>query len=123
MKEIIAILRPKKMAETRKSLEELGFPSMTAVAVLGRGKQRGIAAEVSFPITPELLAKGKIGGMKFVPKRYLALVVEDENVDKVIETLIKVNQTAQVGDGKIFVCPIDDAVRVRTGENGDYAIS
>lgn len=122
MKEVIAIIRPKKVSATKDALEALGYPGVTASAVLGRGKQRGIAGEVSFPIETELLAKGKIGGMKFVPKRYVSIVVENSQVDEVIAAIVKVNQTAQVGDGKIFVCPIDNSVRVRTGESGDAAL-
>jgi len=68
MKEIIAIIRPRKIGETRNALEQLGFPSMTATAVLGRGAQRGIAAEVKH-INPDLLAPNHAGGMKYIPKR------------------------------------------------------
>ena len=122
MKEIIAIVRPRMVPATRKVLEELGLPGITGAAVLGRGKQRGIASEVSFPIEPDLLSRGKSGGMKFVPKRYLTIVVEDTQVDKVIDAIVRTNQTAQIGDGKIFVCPIEDSMRVRTGERGDDAL-
>jgi nitrogen regulatory protein PII 2 len=122
MKEITAIIRPKKVGATKCALERLGFPSLTAEAVLGRGRQRGIASEVNIDLPPELLSQGKSGGMKYVPKRMLTLVVPDDDVDAVITTIINVNQTAQVGDGKIFVSLIDDALRVRTGEQGDKAI-
>ncbi len=123
MKEVIAIVRPKKVSATKEALELLGFPGITAAAVLGRGKQRGIAAEVSFAIEPELLSKGRSGGMKFVPKRFLSVIVENEQVEKIVNAIVKINQTAQVGDGKIFICPIDDAVRVRTGESGNPALN
>jgi nitrogen regulatory protein PII 2 len=122
MKEIIAIIRPKMVSATKEILESMGFPSITASAVLGRGKQRGIAGEVSFAITPDLLSKGKSGGMKFVPKRFLSIIVEDEQVEAIVNAIVKVNQTAQVGDGKIFISPIEDAVRVRTGECGSTAL-
>ncbi|HBF35331.1 TPA: nitrogen fixation protein NifHD [Candidatus Sumerlaeota bacterium] len=124
MKEIIAIIRPKKVGATKEALEKLGFPSLTAVSVIGRGRQRGIAAEMGydFDLHPELLGQGKSGGMKYIPKRMLTVVVSNEEVDQVVDTIIKVNQTAQIGDGKIFVCPLDNAVRVRTDESGNEAL-
>jgi nitrogen regulatory protein PII 2 len=122
MKEIIAIIRPKMVSATKAALEELGFPGITAMAVLGRGRQRGIGSEVGFSIETELLAKAKSGGMKYVPKRYVSLVVPDGKVDEVVDRIVEVNQTASVGDGKIFVVPIEDAVRVRTGESGESAL-
>jgi nitrogen regulatory protein PII 2 len=122
MKEIIAIIRPKKMGATKDALEKLGFPSLTAVAVLGRGRQRGIAGEINVEIRPERLSQGKTGGMEYIPKRFFSLVVQDNEVDNVVQTIITINQSAQIGDGKIFICPIDDAVRVRTGEQGESAV-
>jgi nitrogen regulatory protein PII 2 len=123
MKEIVAIIRPNKMEATKDVLEELGFPSLTAESVTGRGKQRGIAAEVNYDFKPErLLSVAKSAGMKYVPKRRLTLIVPDAEVDSVVQAIIKVNQTTQVGDGKIFVCPIETAVRVRTDETGDAAL-
>jgi nitrogen regulatory protein PII 2 len=121
MKEIIAIIRPRKIGETRNALEQLGFPSMTATAVLGRGAQRGIAAEVKH-INPDLLAPNHAGGMKYIPKRLVSIVVKNVDVATVVKTIIEVNQTSQVGDGKIFVCPIEDAFRVRTDERGESAV-
>ncbi len=125
MKEIITIIRPKKVTATKEALESLGFPSMTAVSVLGRGKQRGIAAELGIEIRPEVLARGKMAGMKYmeyIPKRLLSIIVCNEDVDEIVKTIIKVNQTDQIGDGKIFVCPVEDAIRVRTDEQGNEAI-
>jgi nitrogen regulatory protein PII 2 len=122
MKEIIAIIRPKKVEATKDALEKLGFPSITAEQVLGRGRQRGIAGEVSIDLSPELLAKGKSAGMKYIPKRLITIVVPDSEVDSVVSTIIKINQTAQIGDGKIFISSIDDAIRVRTNEEGESAI-
>ena len=120
MKEIYAIIRPKKAGPTKSALERLGFPSLTAVSVIGRGRQRGIANEVACELRPDLL--GKSGGMKYIPKRLFYLVVADEAVERVVGEILKVNQTAQIGDGKIFICPVQDALRVRTGESGERAI-
>lgn len=122
MKEIVAIIRPKKIGPTKQALEKLGFPSMTAMPVLGRGHQRGIANEISCDIRPQLMGQGKSGGMKYIPKRLLSVVVRDSDVDLIVQTIIEINQTAQIGDGKIFVCPVDNAIRVRTDENGEKAL-
>jgi nitrogen regulatory protein PII 2 len=122
MKEIIAIIRPKKVGPTRSALEQLGFPSMTATAVLGRGLQRGIAGEINPDFRPELVAPNNAGGMKYIPKRLLSIVVQNVDVDTVVSTIIEVNQTAQIGDGKIFVCPLEDVLRVRTDERGESAV-
>lgn len=122
MKEIIAIIRPKMMHKTKETLAEMGFPSITAIPVLGRGKQRGIAEEVSVAISPEVLALGKSRGMNYIPKRQFTLVVRDEEVDTVIQAILRLNQTSNFGDGKIFVCPVDEALRIRTDETGEAAI-
>lgn len=122
MKEIMAIIRPKKVTKTKEVLDSLGFPAMNAIRVMGRGKQRAILNEISFEINePELLDME--GSMRYIPKRMLSLVVPDEDVSLVVEAIMKVNHTGQIGDGKVFVSPIEEALRVRTMENGDEAIS
>lgn len=121
MKEIIAIVRPKKVGPTRNALVELGYPSMTATAVIGRGNQRGIAGEVILDSKSTSEEQPK-GGMKYIPKRMLSIIIPDEDVSAVVNAVIRVNQTGQIGDGKVFVCPIDDAMRVRTGEKGEKAV-
>ena len=125
MKEIIAIIRPKKVVPTKEALEKLGVPSLTAIPVLGRGKQRGIAAELNIDIRPDILAQGIMAGMKYmeyIPKRLFSIIVRNEDVDTIVETIIKINQTSEIGDGRIFICPVDDAIRVRTDEQGDSAV-
>lgn len=120
MKEILAIIRPKQVRKTKDVLEQLGFPAFSAVSVLGRGKQRGIAGEVSCELPADL--HGAPGGMKYVPKRMVSLIVSDDDVDLVVKAILKVNQTKQYGDGRVFVCPIDNVVRIRTDEEGEAAI-
>lgn len=121
MKEIVAIIRPNKMAQTKEVLSALGFPAMTAHRVMGRGMQKAIIGEISFDIQkPELL--NEEGTMRYIPKRLISLVVSDEDASLVVEAIMRVNQTGQIGDGKLFVCPIEEAVRVRTNERGDEAI-
>jgi nitrogen regulatory protein PII 2 len=121
MKEIIAIIRPNKMAQTKDVLNALGFPAMTAQRVMGRGKQKAIIGEVSFDIQNETLLKEE-GTMRYIPKRLISLIVPDEDVSLIVEAIMRVNQTGQNGDGKLFVCPIDEAVRVRTDERGKKAL-
>jgi nitrogen regulatory protein PII 2 len=122
MKEIIAIIRPNKVTATKKALDRLGFPGMSVIPVFGRGKQRGIAQEVSVEISPIVRGMGSYRGMAYVPKRLLSLVVPADMLDRVVNTIIKVNQTGDIGDGKLIVCPVEDALRVRTGEKGAAAI-
>ena len=122
MKEIIAIIRPRMMGATKEALVELGFSCMTAFQVLGRGKQRGILNEVDVEIRPDVLEQGKYRAMSYIPKRLLSLVVPDADAERVVRAIVEVNQTRQIGDGRVFVCPVEDAVRVRTDEKGDYAI-
>ncbi|MDR3288682.1 MAG: P-II family nitrogen regulator [Peptococcaceae bacterium] len=122
MKEIIAIIRPKKIGATKDFLETLGFPSVTAFRVLGRGKQKGLVGEVDLIPRPGVLEQSKSPGMKYVPKRQLSIVAPDDKVDEIVQGIIKINQTDQIGDGKIFICPLENAVRVRTKEEGEKAI-
>jgi len=158
MKEIIAIIRPSKMNATKKSLDELNIPSVTAAPVSGRGHQRGLnpiltGIEISkdallkghitgMKFVPkrmliivakdedvdvivdakDALLKGHITGMKFVPKRMLIIVAKDEDVDAIVDAIVKSNKTGYIGDGKIFICPTDNALRIRTNETGDVAL-
>jgi nitrogen regulatory protein PII 2 len=105
MKEIIAFIRSSKMNATKKSLDELNIPSVTAIPVFGRGNQRGLNTELArIEVSKDVLVKGRIAGMKFIPKRMLVIVAKDEDVDKIVDTLVKTNRTGFIGDGKIFVC-------------------
>jgi len=123
MKEIIAFIRTSKMNVTKKILDELNVSSVTAMAVQGRGNQRGLNPVLAgIEISKDAIVRGNITGMKFVPKRMLVIVAKDEEVDVIVDALIKVNKTGFIGDGKIFVCPTDNAVRIRTKESGDAAL-
>lgn len=123
MKEVMAIIRMQKMNETKRALADAGISSITAKDVLGRGSTR---------VDQKLLESAKAGheeaialletGPRLAAKRMLWIVVPDKLVQKTVKTIIHVNQTGQSGDGRIFVMPILDAVRVRTSENGDAAI-
>lgn len=117
---ILAIIRIDKMNATKKALSEAGITSMTATGkVFGRGKGLWDAKvlEGVKNDTPEALAHlGKEPRLR--PQRVLNIAVSDHNVQLTIDTIIEVNQTPASGDGKIFVLPLDDTVRVRTGETG-----
>ncbi|MFV0376028.1 MAG: P-II family nitrogen regulator [Mangrovibacterium sp.] len=120
MKMIMAIIRIDKMNETKQALTEAGITSMTATGkVFGRGKGLWDAKvmEGAKQNMPEALTHlGEEPRIR--PQRVLSIAVSDENVQLTIDTLIEVNQTPAPGDGKIFVMPLMDAVRVRTGETG-----
>ena len=124
MKEVIAIIRRHRLQETKAGLLGIGIPALTMVSVEGRGKQKGLPGwnyEVD-PTLTEVEEKNTGVSMRFIPKRMIYAVVEDEDVPQVVETIIRTNQSGHIGDGKIFVCLVEDAVRVRTGEKGEQAI-
>jgi len=128
MKEIIAIVRRHQVPASKKALEEAGFNALTIQSVEGRGKQKGVggwAAEVDPHLNPLLKHETYVqeAEMKWIPKRMLTLVLQDDEVSKAVDVLIKANQTGHIGDGKIFVCSLEEVVRVRTGENGPRAVS
>ncbi|MDR3724351.1 MAG: P-II family nitrogen regulator [Terracidiphilus sp.] len=122
MKEIIAIIRPKKVGVTRNALVELGYTCLTGIAVKGRGNQFGIADEIGVQVRLSADSAVATTAMRYVPKRLLSVIVPDAAVDKVKDAIVAINQTGQIGDGKIFICPVDTAIRVRTGEVGEAAI-
>lgn len=123
MKEILAVIRMNKMNETKRALADAEVASMTARKVIGRGK-----GKVDFMLLDgaregyEEAINQLSPGPKLIPKRMLTIVAPDDRVKTVVDTVIKVNQTGSPGDGKIFVMPVQDAVRVRTGEHGDEAL-
>ncbi len=124
MKEVIAIIRRHRLQETKAGLLGIGIPALTMVSAEGRGKQKGLPGwnyELD-PTLTEVEEKNTGVSLRFVPKRMIYAVVEDTDVPKVVETIIRTNQSGHIGDGKIFVCPVEDAVRVRTGENGEQAL-
>jgi nitrogen regulatory protein PII 2 len=123
MKEVLAVIRMNKMNETKRALADAGVASMTARKVIGRGKGKVDymllkGAEEGYEEAINQLCPGP----KLIPKRMLTMVVPDSKVKTVVDTVIKVNKTGAPGDGKIFVMPVSDAVRVRTGEHGDEAL-
>ena len=112
MKKIEAVIRPEKLDELKDALAEAGFPGITSFDVKGRGRQKGILLSYR---TSEYR-------VDMLPKTKIELVIKDEEVEKAIDVIVKVARTGTIGDGKIFVLPVEEAVRVRTGERGDLAL-
>lgn len=123
MKEILAIIRMNMMGKTKDALIDAGVVSMNAVACLGRGK--GLVnlsllegAEKGYEEAITQLGQGG----KLIPKRSVSIILPDKMVKKAVETIIRVNKTGKSGDGKIFVLPVTDSVRIRTGEKGQSTL-
>lgn len=123
MKEIMAIIRMNKINDTKRALAENGYSQFTGRKVMGRGRGTVDTHVVEGARAGSEEALALLGpSPRLYPKRLLTVVVPDSKVKGVVETIIKVNQTGNAGDGKIFVMPMLDAVRVRTGEVGDLAL-
>jgi nitrogen regulatory protein P-II 1 len=113
MKKIEAIIRPERMTAVKDGLAEAGFSGLNTVQVMGRGVQRGIVHQGrgGMPVSVDMLPKTKV-----------ELVVLDDQVEGAVEIIIEASRTGEIGDGKIFVLPVEDAFRVRTGERGGAVI-
>lgn len=112
MKKIVAIIRPNKLEEVKNVLEELGCKGMTVIDVKGRGRQLGITESY----------RGTDYCIDMLPKTQLEIIVNDENTEKVITALLETAQTGNIGDGKIFISPVEEVIRIRTGERGSKAV-
>ena len=112
MKLIIAIIKPFKLEDVRDALVAVGVQGMTASEVKGCGRQKGHTE----------IYRGAEYAVNFLPKVRLDVAVEDDQVDKVVQAITTAAKTGQIGDGKIFVTPIDHAVRIRTGESDSAAL-
>jgi len=112
MKKIEAIVRPEKLEDLREALDSGGFSGITVTEVKGRGIQKGITLE------------WRVGEyrVEFLPKIKLEIVVRESAVSKVVELIKSVCLTGNIGDGKIFISPIENVIRIRTGESGEQAI-
>ena len=123
MKEVMAIVRMNKINQTKRALAAAGISSMHARECLGRGK--GLVdldllkgAEQGYEEAIAQLGNSQ----RLIPKRMISVVVPDKLINKVVSTVIEVNQTGKAGDGKIFVLPVDESIRIRTGETGDETL-
>jgi len=112
LKKIEAIIKPFKLDDVKEALNEIGVQGMTTSEVKGYGRQKG----------HKEIYRGAEYVVDFIPKIRIEIVVDSELADQVVETIIQASNTGKIGDGKIFVLPVEEAVRVRTGERGKDAI-
>ena len=112
MKKIEAIIRPFKLDDVREALSEMGVRGMTLTEVKGYGRQKGHTE----------LYRGSEYKIDFLPKIKLEIIAKDAMVESIVSTIVKAAKTGQVGDGKIFVYPVEDVIRVRTEESGEGAL-
>lgn len=112
MKKIEAIIRPHKLDEVHNALLDMGFAGLTVTEVRGYGRQKG----------HKEIYRGAEYNIEFVPKIKIELVCEDERIENAIQTIINTSRTGQVGDGKIFILNVEEAIRIRTEESGKSAL-
>ena len=112
LKKIEAIIKPFKLDDVKEALNEIGIQGMTISEVKGYGRQKG----------HKEIYRGAEYVVDFIPKIRIEIVVDSVLADQVVETIIQASNTGKIGDGKIFVLPVEEAVRVRTGERGKDAI-
>jgi nitrogen regulatory protein P-II 1 len=113
VKKVEAIVKPFKLEEVKEALAGVGIQGLTVSEVKGFGRQKG----------HKELYRGAEYVVEFLPKVKLEIVVNDDKLEQVVEAIVKAASTGRIGDGKIFVSPIEEAIRIRTGESGDIAIS
>jgi nitrogen regulatory protein P-II 1 len=112
MKKVEGVVRPHLLEAVKAALHEIGIAGMTVSEVKGIGRQKGHTETY----------RGAEYTIEFVPKLKVEVAVSDDRVDAVVEAIIKVAKTGKFGDGKIFVFPLEEVVRIRTGEHGDAAV-
>ncbi len=112
MKKIEAIIKPFKLDDVKEALSEIGIKGMTISEVKGYGRQKGHTE----------IYRGAEYNVDFIPKIKLEIVIDSDQVDQVVETIVKSSRSGKIGDGKIFVVPVEKIVRVRTGETDNEAI-
>jgi len=113
MKKVEAVLRPDSVDSVLSALEDAGYPGVMITEVEGHGRQKGITQQW----------RGQEYKVALLPKVKVELVVHDNEVNTIIQRITSVAKTGQIGDGKIFVCDVSEAVRIRTGERGDAALN
>ncbi|MGQ0644750.1 MAG: P-II family nitrogen regulator [Elusimicrobiota bacterium] len=116
LKEIIAVVRPEKWRATQTAIFAAGVTGASQNRILGRGRQAGL----------RYLSRIRTGDgpvtMGYLPKRMVSCIVREEQVSAVVEGILQANRTGNHGDGKVFVCPVEESVRVRTGERGAASV-
>ena len=117
MKELIAIIRPGKTKLTKQKLAEQGIVSCTQERVSGRGKQKGLR----YQGTTASNLSGEVR-ISFLSKSMLTIFLNDDGVEKAVAAILEVNKTGDIGDGKIFICPLEETIRIRTDEKAHAAL-
>ena len=112
MKKIEAIIKPFKLDEVKEALQDVGVQGLSVIEVKGFGRQKGHTE----------LYRGAEYVVDFLPKVKVEVVLDDDQVDAAIEAIVDAAKTDKIGDGKIFVSPVEQAIRIRTGETGDEAL-
>lgn len=112
MKKIEAVIRVEKLEEVTDSLEALGYPGMMISHIEGHGRQKGLVEQF----------RGREYKVSFLPKIKIDIVTRDNDVEKIISAISKIAKTGEIGDGKIFISPVENVLRIRTGEKGEIAI-
>ena len=112
MKKIEAIIRPERLGIVSRALEDESYPGLTVTEVKGHGKQKGITQQW----------RGQEYRVELLSKVKIELVVLDEEVGRIVKSIIRNARTGELGDGKVFILPVENAVRVRTGDRGEDAI-
>jgi nitrogen regulatory protein PII 2 len=122
MKEIMTFIRVNKFNATKEALANVGFPAFLCRACLGRGKKgldpsvlRYVVDEGALPLSDT--GEAMTEALRLIPKRFFTLIIQDDQVELAVKTIIQANQTGNPGDGRIFVLPINESYGVRTGEN------
>jgi len=113
MKKIEAVIRPQKLNEVRESLKNLGYPGMSITRIEGHGKRKGKIEQF----------RGQEYKVELLPEVKIEIMAKDSDVIAITKAISKAAKTGNVGDGKIFISPIEDIIRIRTGEKGEDALS
>ncbi len=112
MKKIEAIIKPFKLSEVKEALSDFGIVGMTVTEVKGFGRQKGQTE----------IYRGSEYSVDFLPKIKIEVVLREDKVDKAVDAILEAARTGKIGDGKIFILPVDEAVRIRTGETAEAAV-
>ena len=112
MKKIEAILRPEKLSKVKEALENLGYPGMSIIRIEGHGRQKGKVEQF----------RGREFRVEFLPKIKIEIAARDQDVERITRTIIEAAKTGEIGNGKIFISPLENTLRIRTGEQGEQAL-
>ncbi|MDD5746393.1 MAG: P-II family nitrogen regulator [Candidatus Omnitrophica bacterium] len=112
MKKIEAVIRVEKLQDVTDELEKFGCPGMMVTHIEGHGRQKGISEQF----------RGREYKLNFIPKIKIEIIAKDTDVDRIVQLITDIAKTGEIGDGKIFIYPVDNVVRIRTREKGECAV-